>query len=457
MSSSRIAIVGAGPTGLGAAHRLEERGHRDYVVLEADEIVGGLSRSFENDGFTWDVGGHVAFSHYPAFDGMLEEALPEEPYRIERRSFIRIADTWVPYPIQNNLRYLPPEMQMECLMGLLETREVRCEEEPETFFEWMHRVFGSGFARIFMEPYNFKVWATPPELMSHHWISERVSVIDFERALRNIVYRQDDTGWGPNNTFAFPKRGGTGAIWQGLAGLLGERVRTGARVENISPQRRVVTLRGGEEVAYDRLISTMPLDKLARVCEGAEEAGLAGETEELMHSGTLVVGVGLEKPMRPGTCWMYFPEADCPFYRVTNFAQYSNYNVPGGDTDRYSSFMCETSYSPFKPADAARIVEETIQGLVNVGLMEESDRGRIATTFLYDAEYGYPIPTVDRDEALGVANAWFERQGIYSRGRFGAWRYEVGNMDHSYQMGREAADRILDGKPENVLIEGLPD
>ena len=56
-------IIGAGPTGLGAAHRLKELGVRRFAVLEANDHAGGLSASFKDSaGFTWDIGGHVLFS-----------------------------------------------------------------------------------------------------------------------------------------------------------------------------------------------------------------------------------------------------------------------------------------------------------------------------------------------------------------------------------------------------------
>ncbi len=43
-------------------------------------------------------------------------------------------------------------------------------------------------------------------------------------------------------------------------------------------------------------------------------------------------------------------------------------------------------------------------------------------------------------------------QGIWSRGRFGAWLYEIGNMDHSCMQGVEWVDHVLSGAPETVWI-----
>ena len=65
----RIVILGAGPMGLGAAYRLQQLGHQDFVIYDQNDFVGGLAASFVDDaGFTWDIGGHVIFSHYPFFD-----------------------------------------------------------------------------------------------------------------------------------------------------------------------------------------------------------------------------------------------------------------------------------------------------------------------------------------------------------------------------------------------------
>ena len=44
---------------------------------------------------------------------------------------------------------------------------------------------------------------------------------------------------------------------------------------------------------------------------------------------------------------------------------------------------------------------------------------------------------------LGWLQETLEGLGIYSRGRFGAWRYEVSNQDHSFMQGVEVADRLL--------------
>jgi hypothetical protein len=146
---------------------------------------------------------------------------------------------------------------------------------------------------------------------------------------------------------------------------------------------------------------------------------------------------------------MYFPEDNCPFYRVTYLSNYSPYMTP--DKDRYYSLLCETSYSPFKPVDGTRIVDETIQGLVNAGLITDADRKDICDTWLYHADYSYPTPSVERDAILSQVIPYLEQQGIYSRGRFGMWKYEVSNTDHTLMQGVELVNRLLQGEPEATI------
>jgi hypothetical protein len=65
-----------------------------------------------------------------------------------------------------------------------------------------------------------QVWAVPTTQMQCEWLGERVATVDVGRAIANVVHGREDAGWGPNAVFRFPKRGGTGAMWRGVAALL---------------------------------------------------------------------------------------------------------------------------------------------------------------------------------------------------------------------------------------------
>ena len=106
MNEKKIVIIGAGPTGLGAAYRLHELGYENWVLYEKSDYVGGHASSHVDPrGFVWDEGGHVIFSHYPYFDKLIEQMLGGEENQLVRESWIVSGESWVPYPLQNNLRY----------------------------------------------------------------------------------------------------------------------------------------------------------------------------------------------------------------------------------------------------------------------------------------------------------------------------------------------------------------
>ena len=54
-------VLGGGPTGLGAACRLQEK-NLDWHLLEAESDFGGLASSFvDENGFTWDLADTSSF------------------------------------------------------------------------------------------------------------------------------------------------------------------------------------------------------------------------------------------------------------------------------------------------------------------------------------------------------------------------------------------------------------
>jgi len=171
----------------------------------------------------------------------------------------------------------------------------------------------------------------------------------------------------------------------------------------------------------------------------------------LVHNNLLVVGLGLKKKIETGRCWIYFTDADMPCYRATYFSHYSPNNVPNGDTEKYSSLMCEMSFRVGEKPDPERVLDQVTTGLIRAKMLDESDRSQVISRYHRIVGYSYPIPTLGRDRALEVLQPALLEKGIYSRGRFGAWRYEIGNMDHSVMMGVEAVNNIVAGEREAVF------
>jgi protoporphyrinogen oxidase len=128
----------------------------------------------------------------------------------------------------------------------------------------------------------------------------------------------------------------------------------------------------GEQIEYQHLISSIPLDLLVFNSDLAEKHGEAAK--KLVHSSTHVIGVGLNGRPPEGVktkCWMYFPEDNCPFYRVTVFSNYSPNNA--ADPATQWSLMAEVSESPAKPVDQSRVMEDVIEGMLATKLIERRE------------------------------------------------------------------------------------
>jgi protoporphyrinogen oxidase len=446
-----IAILGAGPTGLGAAYRLRERGVDDFEIFERAGQIGGLATSFEDaKGYTWDVSGHIIFSGYAYFNDFLEKMLGSEGVRrIDRESWIKFEDRYVRYPFQNHLSSLPEEAMIECLIGLIESQTIDRDRAFRNFEEWVYAKFGAGVAKHFMVPYNLKVWSTPLSKMGFYWIAERVSVVDWKKALETTLAPQN-VDWGPNATFGYPATRGTLGLWLAVLPHIGDRVRYHKRAIGIDEDKRVIRFADGSSTRYEKLLTTLPLEafvaRLDRAPEPVREA-----TKKLLFNRLFSVGVGLRRPSPSTKNWIYFPNPATPFYRMTYLSNYSPDIVPGGDTSRYCSLLMETTYSRFRPLPEGDFAKSVINGLVAEGILETTDLPAIESVYLIHAGHAYPIPSVERDEALATIQNYLESKEIYSRGRFGSWKYEIGNQDHSLMQGKEVADRWLDGSEEKVF------
>jgi protoporphyrinogen oxidase len=438
----KILIIGAGPTGLGAAWRLQELHHENWTLIDASPAAGGLSSSvIDHAEFTWDLGGHVVFSHYAYFDELIDKAMQGQWIYHNREAWVWMNERFIPYPLQHNVWQLPNDVLIPILESLVELHQTPDKPNPSHFKDWLLTHFGAGLCDAFMFPYNFKVWGYKPEDMSCNWCGERVAAIDLKRTLRNLINRHSDITWGPNATFRFPSQGGTGSIWRSLASMLpSQNVLYSNRVTKIDPHRRIVLCDNNQQFNYDKLITTTPLDLLLTYLVDCPT--LSCKANQFRYSSTYIFGIGIDEPVPDilkTKCWMYFPEEIYPFYRVTVFSNYAPSNVPR-QTMQYS-LMAEVCQTSEKPVDSSRLETQVLEGLYQSRLIRRD--AKIASVFSQRLEHGYPTPFQGRDELLSDVQPKLEAMNIFSRGRFGGWRYEVSNQDHSVMQGVEIVNRLL--------------
>jgi len=450
----KIVVIGAAPTGLGVAYRLnelkktnpEETQDIDLLILEREAFPGGLScTAVDEKGFLWDMGGHITFNHnFPYYEEATTWAV-DEWNSLQRNCLVDMNYLYdkagihlVPYPAQFAVPLFPEKVKQQCLVDLKERYENVSDARPGNFEEWILQHFGPTILDIFFTPYTRKVWTVDPVKMSPNWVGTRVAKLPQEKleslcAMDQEELQKADFGWGPNATFTFPKYGGTGNVWKSMANKLPkEWIRYNSQAIDVDVANKQVTYRDAvtkEEmkVSYDALINSSPIDLFVRQTKICPELNL-------IHNKVFIVGVGLELPM-PDDCknftWLYFPDPAVPFYRVTFFSRYGEVTP---DNSKYWCVMCECARPDDDPVTEEEIKEKAVEGLITKSIIQ---RSQIVSIYSITLPYGYPVPSVQRDAELARAHRVLERNSIYSRGRFGGWKYEASNQDHCFIQGKE--------------------
>lgn len=143
--------------------------------------------------------------------------------------------------------------------------------------------------------------------MQCQWLGERVAAPDVKLVTKNVILNKVAGNWGPNATFRFPARDGTGGIWIAVSNTLPEeKKRYGKKgeVTKVDAEKKTVTLKDGTTIGYDKLINTMAVDHLVEKMGNQELVSLS---KGLYYSSTHVIGVGIrgERPERIGDkCWV---------------------------------------------------------------------------------------------------------------------------------------------------------
>ena len=432
-STYPVVILGGGLAGLSAAWHLRPIGS---VVVEREDVVGGLCRTHEEDGFSFDCTGHLLHLKDARVQALIDRLLPGAMARHERRALIFSKGVFTPYPFQANLHGLPGEVVRECVAGFVEALVRRAGEgDPDparlTFADWTRRTFGDGIARHFMLPYNAKLWRVDLDEVECGWVSWSVPRPQLREVLDG-AFGRTVRGLGYNPTFLYPRQGGIRAIPDAFAAGCPE-IRTGRSVTAVDARARTVTLDDGSRLSYEALVSTIPLDRLLAIASGLPEVTRdAGSRLRAVRVHNISLGVD-RRPVHDAH-WIYFPEAEYSFYRAGFPGNLSDTLAPEGCAPIY----IETSLLRDEPFDEEAVVARAVEDLRRAGILWSSDRvvyRRVQVLdpayVIYDRHRAACLPRILEDLA-GV--------GIHSIGRFGAWEYS--SMESAILAGLRLAEEL---------------
>jgi protoporphyrinogen oxidase len=433
-----VVIAGAGPGGLTAAYELTKRGEHP-IVLEADEVVGGISRTVLRDGWRFDLGGHRFFTKVPEVEALWHEILPEGDFLLRpRMSRIFYDGKYYDYPLKamNALRNLGLWEAILCGFSYVWAR-IRPPKDESNYENWLVARFGWRLYRTFFKTYTEKVWGVKVSEMPSDWAAQRIKNLDLRKAVLNAILPKH------NQTeittlieeFQYPKYG-PGMMWEVCAEKVqaaGGEVYTEARVTGITVAdglaRSVTYDHGGQahEVAASHVVSTMPMRELVHTLTPAPPPAVLAAADGLHYRDYLTVALIVPESRSFPDNWIYIHAPDVEVGRIQNYGSWSPYLVKDGRTCLGLEYFVFEGDEVWTMADDDLIALGTKElaqlGLVEPGDVEEGYVVRVPKAYpYYDFTYKANVETIRAYLAAEAPN-------VHPVGRNGMHKYN--NQDHS--------------------------
>ncbi|HXW03728.1 MAG TPA: FAD-dependent oxidoreductase [Vicinamibacterales bacterium] len=435
-----VTVVGAGVAGLTIAYQLASRGYA-VTVVEKNEVVGGLARTFHYGDFHFDVGPHRFHTENPRVAAFIREILKKEALEIPRKSGARMFGRFHEWPLRPGILLAMPVRLM--FRG---ARDLFFKERlpGESFEADVVNKYGRTLFDIFFEPYTRKFLFYSPSELHRDWARAGVNraVID-KRAhsdslwslLRNTLLPK------PVETmFLYPPHG-VGRFSDLLAAGITE---TGGRIllnESVTgierTASRITGLRtSGERIACDNLVWTAPLTTLNSLLD---VRGI-----DLEYLSTIFYNLEVRKPGKLDYQWTYFGGEEI-FSRVTAPEAFLPSTTPPGKSGLCVELTCRQGDERWQNPEG--YTPQILQDLVRTGTIDAVED--VERVHIERVPFTYPIYKLNYLGEL-TRNLRFLAQysNLLLAGRCGRFWYN--NMDHSIGQGLTMADKILRGE---VLAE----
>jgi len=420
-----IAILGGGLSGLALARLLHEKGN-DVVVLEAEPVYGGLCRSKNEQGFTFDIGGsHIIFSRDAEVLAFMRRMIAGNEQRNNRNTKIFYKDQYVKYPFENGLSDLPQDDRFFCINEFVKTHVAVEKGElpaPGNFREWIYYTFGKGIAECYMIPYNEKIWKFPTEKMSLHWVDGRIPRPPVEDVIKSAIGISTE-GYTHQSVFSYPLDGGIEALVSAIAEPIRDRIRTGFCVTSVRKKAGHFEISNGRDVIVaDQCISTIPVQNLFSALNSVP-AKVKVACTSLRYNALVCVNIGIRGAV-PDISWLYIPEIALGMTNRISFpSNYSAHAAPEG----CGSVLAEITHLPGD--EVSRMNDEEIIAPVikTLEAMHILKKEQIVYTSVERQPYAYVVYDLEYQKNIAIVKDYCTSIGIPLVGRFSQFEYL--NMD----------------------------
>lgn len=393
-------IVGGGVSGLSFAHFCRTS---DYLLVEADEELGGYCKTIQQDGFVWDYSGHFFHFKHPTIEAWLVSAMDSEVETIQRVANVHYRGHLIDYPFQKNIHQLPKEDFLDCLYELY-FREERYPKDsaPSDFLSLLRQNFGDGITERFLRPYNEKLYACSLDQLDAQAMGRFFPWANMDEIIRNFKWANNG---GYNATFTYPRGGAIQYVHALAKELDPPRISLGERVLSIDLERQEARTTH-RRIRFQRLVSSMPFDRLLQTC------AMDAPPEYLRYNRVLVFNLGFDRKGATGTHWTYYPDPELRFYRV---GYYDNIF----QSDRMSLYV-EVGLPSTGEVDIDAEFQRVMRDLRTAGVLTTQ---QLVSWHHVVMSPAYVHISARSQEFVAQNRAVLESKNVYSIGRYGAWTY----------------------------------
>ncbi len=452
-----MVVIGAGPAGLTAARKLSQAG-RAAMVLEADDVVGGISRTVARDGWRFDIGGHRFYTKVQAVEDLWHEILAPGDFLLRpRMSRIYYEGKFYDYPINvvNALRNLGLAEAARCGLSFLKVRVVPPKDQS-SLEGYVVANYGWRLYEHFFKAYSEKVWGVPPSEVSADWGAQRIKGMSLFKAvwepLRSRVWRGSGRSRATEVTslieeFQYPKLG-PGMMWETCRDLV---EKAGVEVHLQSPvvaverdgagATAVVFEHDGRRVKVetDHVISSMPFSALIQALDPAPPEDVLAAARALQYRDFLTVALVVPEGCGFPDNWIYIHSPQVKVGRIQNFGAWSPFMVRAGTTCLGMEYFVFEGDQMWEKSDEELVALATAE-LAVIGLVAPA---QVQRGYVVRMPKAYPVYDDAYRAAVDTMRHWLSAEvpNVHPVGRNGMHKYN--NQDHSMYTAMLTVENIV--------------
>ncbi len=451
MMKTRIAILGGGPAGVGAAYKLRQLDAAEVVLFEQNDHLGGNAGTFEKNGHVLDYGSHRLHPvTEPEVLHDIQSFLGEDLLDRPRHGRIRLRGRWVHFPLKpmDLVFHLNPGFALGAAGDMVKKTIFGKGDEGETFGSILRANLGATICDDFYFPYARKIWGLAPEEMAGIQARRRVSAGSFGKLLKKVFGQVPGFKAKMSGRFYYPRHG-FGAITQAYADQaekLGAEIALRTQVRNLEQNEGGWQIRAANEDAsreeqFDQVWSTIPLTTLTKILGDQVPEDVVAARENISYRAMILVYLELETHQFTEFDAHYFPEANLLLTRLSETKNYAVRSEPKGRTVICAEVPCLVGDETWNSDDAT--LGKRIEADLRHCDLEVTCK--IAEVWTRRLPQAYPLYPVGYEEPFEKLDAWVSKlPNFLSYGRQGLFAHD--NTHHALFMAYSAAKCLRDGQ-----------